>query len=149
MLERLRRVLPGLWAGVLLCIALVATPPLFALLERADAGRVVSRIFALEAWMSLVLAVLLLSVERRRAMYLAVAGKTSVVSTEMLLLLGAAFCTVAGYFAIQTMLSAARVGQGALSFGQLHAMSTVFFGLKTILILVLAWRAARPSNTQS
>ena len=58
--ERLRRLLPALWAGVLLCIALIATPVPFALLDRADAGRVVGRIFVQEAWLSLVLAVGLL-----------------------------------------------------------------------------------------
>ena len=31
-----------------------------------------------------------------------------------------------------------------LSFGQLHLVSTVFYGLKTVLVLVLAWRAAAP-----
>ena len=41
----LRRLLPGVWAGVLLCAALIATPAPFAVLGQADAGRVVSRIF--------------------------------------------------------------------------------------------------------
>jgi hypothetical protein len=145
MVERLRRLLPALWAGVLLCIAGIATPPLFALLARADAGRIVSRIFVQEAWLSLVLAVGLLAIERGRARVAAEAGQGSVLSTEMLLLLGTVFCTVAGYFGIQTLLPAARAGQGAFSFGQLHAASSVFFGLKIVLLGVLAWRAAGPS----
>ena len=144
MVERLRRLLPGLWAGVLLCIALVATPAPFALLERAEAGRVVGRIFVQEAWMSLALALVLLVIERGRARRSAARGQGSVLSTEMLLALGTVFCTVAGYFAIQPLLPAARAGQGALSFGQLHAVSTLFFALKTVLALTLAWRVARP-----
>ena len=63
----------------------------------------------------------------------------------MLLLLGTLFCTVAGYFGIQTMLPAARSGQGALTFGQLHLVSTLFFGLKIVLLAVLAWRSVQPA----
>ena len=142
--ERLRRLLPALWAGMLLCIALIATPAPFALLARADAGRVVARIFLQEAWLSLVLALLLLALERSRALATASSGRGSVLSTEMLLVLGTVFCTVAGYFGVQTMMPATRAGQGAFSFGQLHALSFGLFGLKTGLVLALAWRAAKP-----
>jgi hypothetical protein len=146
MVERLRRLLPGLWAGVLLCIAAIAAPAVFALLERTDAGRVVGRMFVQEAWLSLVLGALLLVVERSRARLAAEAGTGSVLSTEMLLVLGAVFCTVAGYFALQPLMPAARAGQGPLSFGQLHAVSSAFYAVKVLLLLVLAWRAARPAG---
>ena len=142
--ERLRRLLSGLWAGMLLCTALIATPAPFAVLERADAGRVVGRIFVQEAWLSLALALSLLAMERMRARRASERGQGSVLSTEMLLALGTVFCTVAGYFAIQPLLPAARAGQGAFSFGQLHAVSTLFFGLKTLLVLALAWRSTKP-----
>jgi hypothetical protein len=141
--ERLRRCLPSLWLGILLCIAAIAAPAVFASLEKVDAGRVVARIFVQEAWMSLGLAVLLLSIERARARMAAEAGQGSVFSTEMLMLLGTVFCTVAGYFAIQPMLPAARAGLGPMSFGQLHAVSSGFYGLKMMLVLVLSWRATR------
>ena len=138
--------LPGLWAGLLLCIATIATPAVFAMLERPDAGRVVGRIFVVEAWTSLALALLLLAIERARARVAAESGRGSVLSTEMLLLLGTVFCTVAGYFAVQPLMPAARAGQGPLSFGQLHAVSSVFFALKIVLLAALAWRAAGPSE---
>jgi hypothetical protein len=144
MVDRLRRVIPSLWAGLLLCIAGMAAPAAFALLDRAEAGRVVGRIFVGEAWTSLLLAMLLLAIERGRARERAEAGQGSVLSAEMLLVLGTVFCTVAGYFAIQPLMPAARAGQGSFSFGQLHAVSSVFFGLKIVLLLVLAWRAAGP-----
>ena len=120
----------------------MATPAGFALLARADAGRLAGRILAQEAWASLALAVLLLAMERGRARLAAEAGSGSVMSTEMLLLLGTVFCTVAGYFALQPLMPAARAGQGPLSFGQLHLASTVFYGVKALLVLVLAWRAS-------
>lgn len=141
MLERLRRLLPGLWAGVLLCIAAIAAPAAFALLERPVAGQVVGWFFQREAWLSIGMAVALLAIERRRARAAAAGGEGSVLSAEILLLLGTVFCTVAGYFALQPMMAAARAGQGALSFGQLHFISVGFFAAKLLCILALAWRA--------
>ena len=146
MAERLRRLLPGLWAGVLVCIAAIAAPAVFSQLERADAGRVVGRIFVQEAWLSLALGALLLVLERGRARLAAEAGAGSVLSAEMMLALGALFCTVAGYFALQPMMPAARAGQGPLSFGQLHAVSSVLYAVKVLLLALLAWRAAKPAT---
>jgi hypothetical protein len=142
---RLRRLLPPAWAGVLLCIALMAAPAPFALLSPADAGRVVGRLFAQEAYLSLALAVLLFLAERRAAAAEAAAGRGSVLTANLLLLLGTVFCTVAGYFALQPMMEAARAGQGGPSFAVLHGVSAGFFGLKTLLVCVLAWRVARPA----
>jgi hypothetical protein len=145
-IERLRRLIPGLWAGLLLGVAVLGTPAPFAVLARADAGRVVGHIFAREAWISLALAVLLLSIERQRARRAAEAGEGSTLSTEMLLALAAVFCTVAGYFGLQPLMAQARAGQGSLSFGQLHLISTLFFAGKLLAVLALAWRAVRPSS---
>jgi peptidoglycan/LPS O-acetylase OafA/YrhL len=75
--DRARRLLPALWLGVLLCVALLATPAPFATLEQADAGRVVARMLAQEAYTSLALGVLLLVLERLRARSAAEAGQGS------------------------------------------------------------------------
>jgi hypothetical protein len=139
--ERARRLLPGLWTGFLLAVAAVATPAAFATLVQADAGRVAGRILAQEASISLVLGIALLVLERAQARRAATAGRGSQFSTGMVLALGALFCTVLGYFAVQTQMPAARLGQGPLSFGQLHAVSALFFGVKGLLVLALAWRA--------
>ncbi|MBC7729451.1 MAG: DUF4149 domain-containing protein [Microbacteriaceae bacterium] len=150
MVERLRRLIPGLWAGLLLCIAAIAAPAVFAMLGRADdsraIGQILGRIFVVEAWTSLLLAMLLLAIERGRARKRDGASEGSVLSAEMLLVLGTVFCTVAGYFAIQPLMPAARAGLSVFSFGQLHAVSSVFFGLKFMLLVVLAWRATGPSS---
>jgi Domain of unknown function (DUF4149) len=147
--ERLRRLLPGLWAGLLLTVSLVATPAAFALLPQAEAGRVVARVLAHEAYASLVLAALLLVLERSAARRAAEAERGSQFSGGMALALGALFCTVAGYFALQPMMGPARAGQGPLSFGQLHAVSAAFFIVKAALVLALAWRAAgQPATRQ-
>jgi xanthine/uracil permease len=137
--DRLRRLLPGLWAGWLLCVALLATPAPFALLAPHDAGRVAGRMLAEDAYASLALGVVLLVLERRAARR----GSAAQFSLGMGLALGSLFCTVAGYFALQPMMEAARAGQGALSFGQLHAVSAVFYLAKIALVLALAGRAVR------
>ncbi len=134
--------LAGIWAGVLLGIAFIAAPAPFVTLASADAGRVVARIFAHEAYLSLAFALLLYLIVRKQAHFAAAAGKGSVVSANVLLVLGTLFCTVAGYFALQPMLEAARAGQGRFSFGALHGASMGFFALKGLLVLLLAWRLA-------
>ncbi len=147
LLDRLRRGLPGPWAGLLLCIAGIAAPAAFAVLDRPSAGRVVGWSFQREAWTSLVLAVALLLLERPRARAAAAAGRGSVLSVDMLLLLAVVFCTVAGYFALLPQMDAARAGQSPLSFGQLHAISLAFFGAKLTCIVALAWRATAPAGS--
>ncbi len=148
-LERIRRLLPGLWAGWLLCVALLATPAGFALLSRPDAGRLAGRMLAQEAYTSLALGMVLLMLERLVARRLAEADGGTQFSPGMALALGTLFCTVAGYFAVQPMMEAARAGQGALSFGQLHGVSAAFYVVKTALVLALAWRALRPAAPSS
>lgn len=140
MLERLRRLLPGLWAGLLLCVALLATPAPFATLVQADAARVVARLLAQEAYTSLALGVLMLVLERLVARRAAGGALGRQFTVGMVLSLGTLFCTVAGYFAIQPLMAAAKTGQGSLSFAQLHAVSAAFYIVKTALVLTLAWR---------
>jgi hypothetical protein len=148
-LERIRRLLPGLWAGWLLCVALLATPAAFALLSRPDAGRLAGRMLAQEAYTSLALGMVLLMLERLAARRLAEADGGTQFSPSMALALGTLFCTVAGYFAVQPMMEAARAGQGAFSFGQLHGVSAAFYVVKTGLVIALAWRALRPAGPSS
>lgn len=139
---RLERASPALWAGALIAIAAIATPAPFATLARAEAGRVVARVLAQEAWLSLVFGVVLLLAARRRAAPAAAAGRGSVMSGEVLLLLGTIGCTVAGYFGVQPLLAAARAGQAAFGFGQLHAFSVVCYVVKCVLVLTIVWRRA-------
>ena len=141
-MEQARRLIPGLWAGVLLCIALIATPAPFATLAVHDAGRVVARIFSQEAYLSLALGVVVLLLERRAAAAGNAGGTGSRFSFSMILALAAIFCTVFGYFGLQPMMEAARAGQGSWTFGQLHGASLVFFGVKILAVAALAWRTA-------
>lgn len=139
-LKRLGGVLAGVWAGVLLCVAFIATRAPFAVLQGTDAGRVAVRVLAYEAHTSLAFALVLYLIVRGQARIAAAAGRGSIFSPEVLLVLGTLFCTVAGYFAVQPMMDVARAGRGALGFATLHLVSVLFFGLKTLLVLTLAWR---------
>ena len=128
----------GLWAGVLLGLGLIGAPAGFATALPETAGRAVGRMFAQEAYLSLALALVMCLLLRRRRQ-----GQTqpgAVFSVNLMLTLGALFCTVAGYFALQPMMAAARAGEGAVSFGTLHLLSAGFFALKTGLVVALAWR---------
>ena len=142
--ESLRRLLPGLWFGVLLAIALIATPAASNSLDKASFGAVARAIFAREAPTSLVFGVLILVIERRDALARHMATGVSQFSSEMLLAAGALFCTVAGYYGLLPATEQARLGGPTqLSFMQLHALSLAFFGLKGLMVLALAWKATR------
>ncbi len=138
---RIRAWLAGVWAGGLLAIALIAAPALFALLPRAQAGLVAGRLFHVEALASLGFAVVLLLVERGIAQREAAAGRGSRFSVELVLVLIALFCTVAGAFALQPLFELARAGKGPLSFAAIHTISMLLYALKTVLVLALAWRS--------
>ena len=141
------RALVAAWLGLLATVAFVAAPAAFATLARADAGRYVARVFALEAWASLTIALVLLFAEQRRARADAEAGRGSVMSGATLVLLGTVFCTVLSHFAIEPMMVAARAGEGAWSFGALHGASTVLYGIKSLAVLALAWRWQRHATS--
>ena len=146
--ESLRRLLPGLWFGVLLAIALIATPAASNSLDKASFGAVARAIFAREAPTSLIFGVLILVIERRDALARHMATGVTQFSSEMLLAAGALFCTVAGYYGLlpameQAMEQVRLGGPTQLTFLQLHALSLAFFGLKGLLVLALAWKATR------
>ena len=142
--ESLRRLLPGIWFGVLLAIAMIATPAASGALDKASFGAVARSIFAREAPTSLVFGVLILVIERRDALARHMATGASQFSVEMMLAAGALLCTVAGYYGLEPMMELARSGATtSLTFLQLHALSLAFFGVKGLLVLALAWKAMR------
>lgn len=137
--QRLGAVLAAAWLGMLLTVGLIAAPAAFAALERGPAGAVVARLFAAEAAVSLVAAMSAVLLERWR---FRLQGESPTLNRTVLLALVALFCTVAGYYALQPLMDAARAGQGRLTFGQLHGISLAFYALKVGVVAVLAWRLA-------
>ncbi|MGM9479630.1 DUF4149 domain-containing protein [Roseateles sp. NT4] len=147
MFARLQALLAALWGGFLLCIAFVATPTAFAVLERAQAGAFVARVFAIEAQVSLALGLVLLMIERRITRDAVEAGgASSQFSAKLLLPVVALFCTIAGYYGLQPMMADAKAGHGVASFAALHGMSLAFFGVKGLAVLALAWISQQRSS---
>ena len=140
MLQRLGRLLSGLWAGLLVGLGAVGAPAGFAVTTVEIAGRAAGRMFAIEAYVSLAVAVLLLLLTRKAISNEPDQPPAPALNTNLLLLLGTLFCTIVGYFVLQPRMVAARAGEGSLSFGALHGLSAGFFALKGLLVLVLAWR---------
>lgn len=140
MLTRIRALAAGLWAGMLLTIGGLAAPTLFALLDRGEAGRVAGRYFWLEARTSIVLAVLLIVIERMRVRGHVAGATPRQFTVELMLALGALLCTIAGFEVIEPLMEQARQGQGSWSFASLHAVSSSFFAAKIVIVLILAWR---------
>ncbi|MFG6489171.1 DUF4149 domain-containing protein [Roseateles sp. BYS78W] len=147
MFARLQALLAALWGGFLLCVAFVATPSAFAVLERAQAGAYVARVFALEAQISLALGLVLMMIERRLARDAVEAGAAShQFSARLLLPVVAVFCTIAGYYGLQPLMADAKAGAGVASFAALHGVSLAFFGVKGLVVLALAWVSQRRSS---
>lgn len=141
--ERLAGWLAGVWAGLMAGIGFIAAPTLFAILPRADAGRVAARLFEIDAYVGLAVAALLLVPGMRSPRAMPRAG-SSRFSVELMLVLAALFCIVAGYFAVQPMMETARRGEGGPSFAVLHGVASAFFALKFVAVAVLAWRIGAP-----
>jgi hypothetical protein len=138
---RLGSLLAGLWFGELLTLGGVVAPTAFAVLDRVSAGRVAGACFRVEAHAALALSIALFLIERHLARQRAQQQGGSLWSVDMLLALGALFCTITGYFALQPMMEAARLAQpGAANFALLHGASSVLFLLKGLLVAALFWR---------
>lgn len=137
MFKRVATCIAGLWCGVLIGVGLIGAPAGFAVASSDIAGRSAGRMFAIEAHTSLAVAVVLLIVLRRIS---ARNAQPSGIDANVLLVLGSLFCTITGYFVLHPLMAAARVGEGALSFGALHGLSAAFFALKALVVLALAWR---------
>ncbi|MCR5882666.1 DUF4149 domain-containing protein [Rhizobacter sp. J219] len=142
--RRLAAVAAALWAGLIVGIGLIAAPAAFAVLQRSVAGAVAGRMFTHEAYVGLAFSALLLWAVRRVARSDAAAGRGSQLSLSLVLVLVALFCTVFGHFGLQPMMATARAGEGAWSFAALHGVSAALFGLKGLVLVVLAWRLTRP-----
>lgn len=141
-LLRFQAWLAATWTGVMLAVGGVAAPSLFMALERELAGKAAGRIFTLEAKLSLAFAIVLFMIERRRVRDLAESGQTTTVMTgNLLIILGALFLAIFGEFVMHPMIEAAKAGQPTqLSFGALHGVSSALYWLRAVLVGCLAWR---------
>ena len=138
-LRQLAAWLAGVWAGAMAGIGFVAAPALFSTLDRADAGRVATRLFEIDAYGGLAFGAALLLLALHRSHDGAASG-ASRFNPEMMLSLAALFSIVAGYFALLPMIESARGGTPGPSFAMLHGVASAFFLVKVGVVAVLAWR---------
>jgi hypothetical protein len=138
-LRRVAAWLAGAWTGLIAAIGFVIAPIVFATLPRADAGRVAARLFGLDATIGVCAGALLLLFALQLARRAAEQG-ASRFSTDMLLVLAALFCIVAGHYAIQPMMEARLRGEAGPSFAVLHGVASAFFLVRFVAVAVLAWR---------
>lgn len=146
MLTRCRLLIAVLWVGALWTVGFIVAPTLFATLaDKALAGTIAGSLFRVMAWMSIACAVLLLVLRKNMD---AVHARAA-----LWLILGMVACTLIGYFALQPQMAelrlvlhgvadAGQLADAKKQFGILHAVSTGFYLVQSILgaLLVLRMR---------
>lgn len=137
---RLRLLVIALWVGSLWTIGYLVAPTLFVTLaDRVLAGTVAGKLFRVEAWLSVAMALLAFAL---------IAG--SVVASRartwvfrlIALMLG---CTVIGYFGLQPMMASLREAapggvfsaDARMQFGILHGVASGLYLIQSVLGIVL------------
>lgn len=133
----LQRVLTTAWVGGVWAVGFLVAPALFAILTRADAGRVAATIFARLHLFGLIAGVVLIAFvfyERRGRAFR---------SRRFWLLTGMTLLTALNHFGIATAMQALRGPGGAIApssaaeFGLLHGVSSAVYVAVAILGLWL------------
>jgi hypothetical protein len=140
-LANLRLLLAALWAGSVWAVSYLAAPSAFAVLDSTQAGNVVATMLTREAWLAIVLALLLavlvwrsadLDAKRRRWLAWLIGGMLA--------------CSLAVYLGLQPMMAAIReaAGPGGVraspqwgTFAALHGVSQLLYLLESVLGAIL------------
>lgn len=134
LLEFCSTFLVTLWAGSLWTVCGIVAPQLFATLpERQLAGQMAARLFHIETWLGVVIAILLIAVFAARKIF--AAGKAIL----WLILLTAA-APLASELILGPMMSAAREANDMARFGMLHGVSAMLFVIACLSALALVWK---------
>lgn len=131
MLAAVRRVIPGLWAGILCAVGYLAAPVLFAVLEsRATAGLLAGKMFTVATLCSLGLAGVFLLATRRGS---------GAWRHRVLAVLAAGLLAV-NEWGLRPVMEAARLADGTPGpgFGALHGLSAVLWLAATALVIWLS-----------
>jgi Domain of unknown function (DUF4149) len=134
-----------LWTGAVLAIALIGAPAGFAVLaDRAMAGAVAGQMFKVEAYGTLMLALLSwMMIRPREALAevdLKVQVKVQVQWGVWIALLVILIATILGYFVITPQLQDIKLAQGTASaaYAKLHGASMGLYALKALSWLALS-----------
>jgi MFS family permease len=147
----LRLLVTTAWVGTTWGIGYAAAPTLFSTLaDRVLAGTIAGYLFRVEALVSLVAAVLMLALLWPKSAVDPLARRRSLQLVVVMLL-----CTLLGYYGLQPMMAELKAAAGpsgvmdsamAQRFGMLHAISSVFYLVKSLAggwLVVLLGRLGR------
>jgi hypothetical protein len=145
MLPNLRLLVASLWAGSVWAVSYLAAPSAFAVLDSTRAGNVVGTMLTREAWLAIVLALLLavlawrspdLDARRRRSLTWVAGGMLA--------------CSLAVYLGLQPMMAAIRESAGPAgvraspqweTFAALHGVSQLLYLVESVLGAILVVKA--------
>ena len=132
-LPRLLSFLITFWAGSLWTICGVVAPSLFAVLgDRHAAGQVAAHLFRAEAFIGLIVGIVLLALSSMRPTTLSARrGRALIVTTAVLPLISQA--------GVGPLLERARTAGDMARFGMLHGVAGALFLLACIAALLLVW----------
>ncbi|WP_076590930.1 DUF4149 domain-containing protein [Herminiimonas arsenitoxidans] len=141
MLTRARLLIATFWVGTLWAVGFVVAPTLFSTLsDRALAGTIAGSLFNIVAWLSIFCAAALLAL-----LFQAGRSEQSKPSkANYYLIAGMVVCTVLGYFVLQPYMAELRLALHSVAdtaamadvrkqFGILHAVSTGFYVVQSLL----------------
>jgi hypothetical protein len=139
-MTRLAAVTLTLWAGSLWTVCAIAAPVAFAVLEdRHAAGRVAATLFATEAWLGAVCALLLFATAFVHKPLAARLGPPWLIA-------GTAAAPLLSELVLSPMMAAARAANEMSRFGLLHGISAVLFVAAALCALLLVLRFNRPEE---
>lgn len=129
-----------LWAGSLWTVCGIVAPQLFATLpERKLAGQMAARLFHIETWLGVIVAVALIAILAARKAF-----ATS--KTVLWWILATASTPLASELILGPMMSAAREANDMARFGMLHGVSAVLFFTACLSAVALVWKLNRPGE---
>lgn len=139
-MTRVAAVLVALWAGSLCTVCGIVAPTLFSMLDdRQQAGRLAARLFHIEAWLGLAIAVVLLGILAARKVI--TRDRPSV-----WLIVTAAAAPMISELVLGPMMDSARAANDMGRFGMLHGVSAALFLLACVTTLALVWRLSSSLN---
>lgn len=135
--ERLSTTLLGLWAGMVWSVGALAAPTLFELLPRGQAGLVAGHLFALESYLSMAAALLVLMLQGWQERWTLRAWATP----QARLLAGVLALTLAAQYGLRPWMDVAKANAEMSTFFVLHTVSAALFLIKGLMLVALLWRA--------
>lgn len=142
-LQKLAAMLAALWAGIMIGVGYVSAPVIFRMLpeQRKFAGAIAGDTFTTTAYVSLALGVAILLIVR----HLNKRAGFYTPNAPLILVLMALFLAIMGQFVVHPLVVQARdVGNTALSFGALHAISAIVYLAEIVCVLMLNWCLFQP-----